>query len=135
MTPQPVLSLDAIKATIAETNALFNTEVVGKRNYAALDDVYTKEACILPPDRSMVKGREAIKDFWSMLIESANGKSVILQSVEVIPSGDSVLEIGKAHLTIEVQGRDVYSELKYLVYWRQEDGRWKWHVDMWNRNA
>ena len=70
-----------------------------------------------------------------MLIESANGKSVILQSVEVIPSGDGVLEIGKARLTIEVEGRDVYSELKYVVYWRQEDGQWKWHVDIWNPNA
>jgi len=35
----------------------------------------------------------------------------------------------------EGKGRDVYSELKYVVYWRNEDGRWKWDVDMWNRNA
>jgi len=26
-------------------------------------------------------------------------------------------------------------EAKYVVYWRQEDGRWKWHVDIWNANA
>ncbi len=135
MTPQPVLSIEAVKSAMAETNSLFNTEVVGRRNYAALDDVYTKDACILPPDRPMVRGREAIKDFWSMLIENANGKSVILESIEVIPAGDSVLEIGRAHLTIGIEGRDVYSELKYVVYWREEDGRWKWDVDIWNRNA
>ena len=120
---------------MAETNSLFNTEVVGKRNYAVLDDIYTKDSCILPPDRPMVKGRDAIREFWSMLIEKANGKSVILESVEVIPSGEGVLEIGKAHLTIGVEGRDVCSELKYVVYWREEEGRLKWHVDMWNRNA
>jgi len=26
-------------------------------------------------------------------------------------------------------------EVKYVVYWRQEDGRWKWHVDIWNPNS
>jgi ketosteroid isomerase-like protein len=29
----------------------------------------------------------------------------------------------------------VQMEVKYVVYWRQEDGRWKWHVDIWNMNA
>jgi hypothetical protein len=24
---------------------------------------------------------------------------------------------------------------KYVVYWRQEDGHWKWHIDIWNPNA
>jgi len=26
-------------------------------------------------------------------------------------------------------------EAKYVIYWRQEDGRWKWHVDIWNFSA
>jgi hypothetical protein len=26
-------------------------------------------------------------------------------------------------------------EVKYVVYWREEDGRWQWHVDIWNPNA
>ena len=26
-------------------------------------------------------------------------------------------------------------DAKYVVYWRQEDGRWKWHVDIWNSNV
>ncbi len=23
-------------------------------------------------------------------------------------------------------------EAKYVVIWRHEDGRWRWHVDIWN---
>jgi len=26
-------------------------------------------------------------------------------------------------------------ELKYVVFWRQEDSRWKWHIDIWNQNS
>jgi ketosteroid isomerase-like protein len=26
-------------------------------------------------------------------------------------------------------------EVKYVVYWQQEDSRWKWHVDIWNPNS
>ena len=41
--PQPVL------AAMRQTNELFNAEVVGKRNFALLDQVYTVSARILPP--------------------------------------------------------------------------------------
>ena len=121
---------------MAETNSIFNAEVVGKRNFAALDDIYTTDARILPPEGPMVTGREGIRGFWSALVQKANGKAVVLESLDVIPAGEGVLEIGKAHLTLGIEGQgDVRMELKYVVYWRQEDGRWKWHVDIWNRNA
>jgi hypothetical protein len=45
--PQPALS--QIRAAMATTNNLFNTEVFGKRNFQALDSVYTANATILPP--------------------------------------------------------------------------------------
>ena len=133
-TQQP--ALDQIKAAMARTNELFNVEVVGKRNVAALDDVYTSDARILPPGAPMVSGREAIKKFWSDMIQSANAKSAVLTSVDVMPAGDGVVEIGKALLTVEPPGQaQAQMEVKYVVYWRQESGRWKWHVDIWNPNA
>jgi ketosteroid isomerase-like protein len=51
-------------------------------------------------------------------------------------AGDGVVEIGKATLTVEPPGQSVAQmEVKYVVYWRQEGNRWKWHVDIWNQNA
>lgn len=58
-------TLDQIKAAMARTNDHFATEVVAKRNIAALDDVYTAGARILPPGAPMISGREPIKNFWS----------------------------------------------------------------------
>lgn len=121
---------------MASTNDLFKTEVFGNRNFAAFDDIYTADARILPPGAPMISGREAIKKFWSDLIQSANAKSAVLTSVDVMPAGDGVVEIGAAQLTVEPPGQSATQiEAKYVVYWRQEKGRWKWHVDIWNPNA
>jgi protein O-GlcNAc transferase len=128
--------MDQIKLAMANTNDLFNNEVFRNRNFAALDQIYTVDASILPPGAPLVSGRRAIKEFWSNLIQSVNAKSAVLTSVDVIPSGDGIVEIGSAKLTIEPEGQGPTElELKYVVYWRQEDARWKWHVDIWNQNS
>jgi hypothetical protein len=67
---------------MANTNELFNSEVFGKRNFDALDAVYTADARILPPGAPMISGREAIKKFWTDLVQSVNAKSAVLSSVE-----------------------------------------------------
>jgi len=120
---------------MARTNELFNYEVFGKRNFGALDAVYTSGARILPPGAPMISGREAIRDFWSGVVQSANAKSAVLTSVEVMQAGDGLVEIGKAVLTVAPDGQtESQMEVKYVVYWQQEDGLWKWHVDIWNPN-
>jgi ketosteroid isomerase-like protein len=128
--------LDQVRLAMASTNELFNAEVFGKRNFAALDDVYTADARILPPGAPMISGRPAIKDFWASLIQGANAKSAVLTSVDVMPAGDGIVEIGSARLTVEPEGQPAAQmEVKYVVYWKQEDARWKWHVDIWNLNS
>ena len=121
---------------MAHTNELFSSEVIGARNFEALDNIYTADATILPPGAPMVAGREAIKRFWSDLVLSANAKSAALASVDVLPAGDAVVEIGRATLAVAPAGQSATQiEVKYVVYWRQENARWKWHVDIWNQNA
>jgi ketosteroid isomerase-like protein len=132
----PQAQLDQVKAAMAKINRLFNEDVVGKRNLAALDDVYTTDARILPPGGPMVTGREAIRQFWAGMIQAVNAKSAELFSLDVMPEGDGLVEIGKAVLTVETEpGTTAQMEGKYVVYWRQEAGQWKWHVDIWNMNA
>ena len=131
----PQLALDEIRLAMAATNDIFNAEVFGKRNIDALDDIYTNDARILPPGAPMISGREGIKKFWSDFIASANATSGVLSSVDVMPAGDGVVEIGRAVLTVGPADQSAQVEVKYVVYWRQEEGRWKWHVDIWNPNS
>lgn len=121
---------------MADTNERFCAEVFGKRNFDALDDIYTSGARILPPGAPMISGRQSIKEFWSNLVQSANASSAVLQSIDVMPAGDGAVEIGRAVLVVQPAGQAVSQlEVKYVVYWQQEDGRWKWHVDIWNTNS
>jgi ketosteroid isomerase-like protein len=48
--------------------------------------------------------------------------------VEVEYIADTAIEIGRATLTT----KSAVVEVKYVVVWKQEDGTWKWHVDIWN---
>jgi len=126
-------SLSEIKREMAKTNDLFNTEVFGKRNFDVLDQIYTTDARILPPGRLMVTGRQDIKGFWFDLIRSYNGKSAVLRPLDVILAGEGVVEVGRGVLTAEPAGTpEIQVDFKYVVYWKQEDGVWKWHVDIWN---
>jgi ketosteroid isomerase-like protein len=129
-------SLQQIREAMADTNDLFNAEVFGRRNFDALDNIYTANARILPPGAPMIAGRAAIKEFWANMIQSVNAKSAVLESVDVMPAGDGAVEIGRAVLTVEAEGQAASQmEVKYVVYWKPEDGRWKWHVDIWNPNS
>jgi len=131
-TPAP----DPVTVAMASTNDLFNTEVFGKRNFAALDQIYTADARILPPGGPMISGRAAIRKFWTDLILAVNAKSGVLTSVDVMPTGDGIVEVGKATLTMQPEGQPITEmEVKYVVFWRQESDRWKWHVDIWNQSA
>jgi ketosteroid isomerase-like protein len=132
MTSAAIPTTGDIQSAMAKTNALFNIEVFGNRNYEALDQIYTANARILPPGAPMISGRAAIKNFWSGMIESANAKSAELFSDDVISAQDGAVEIGHALLTVEGGAK---IEVKYVVYWRREDGLWKWHIDIWNSNS
>jgi ketosteroid isomerase-like protein len=126
-------ALDEIKLAMASTNDVFAKEVFGRRNFSALSEIYTANAYILPPGGPMVSGRAGITEFWKNLIESVNASAAALKSLEVMLTGDGIVEIGQATLAIQPEGQAATDlEVKYVVYWRQEDGKWKWHVDIWN---
>jgi ketosteroid isomerase-like protein len=129
-------ALEEIRRGMTKTNDPFDTEVFGKRNFDALDEIYTTNARILPPGAPMTSGRKGIREFWSNLIDSTNAKSAVLASVDVLPAGEDAIEIGRATLRMEPEGQPPTDiEVKYVVHWKQEDGRWKWNIDIWNLNS
>ena len=128
----PTTDVDsAVRSQIAEADRRF-CEAVGRGDVegAALD-VYTSDAVILPPGAAMVRGREAIVGFWRDAAQALSLEQVELSSVELCRAGDYVHQVGRAVLT--AGGQQVVG--KYVVLWKQEDGRWKWHVDCWNLDS
>ena len=100
---------------MARTNGLFNAQVFAKRSFEALGDIYTETARILPPGAEMISGRPAIKKFWSDLIYSVHADPAVLESVDVMPTGDGVVEIGRATLTMQNGNSKTGMQVKYVV--------------------
>jgi ketosteroid isomerase-like protein len=115
---------------LGETNRIFE-EAVAKGDFAALDRVYTADARILPPGMEMIAGRENIRAFWRERVDMGI-TAVRLRSVEVLQAGDRLIEIGRASV---ITNGTAAPDAKYVVVWKQEDGAWKWHVDIWNATA
>jgi uncharacterized protein (TIGR02246 family) len=94
--------------------------------------VYTEDAQVLPPGGETVQGRENIIQFWKATAEQLGVERVELSSVDVQPVGELAYQVGRAMLTMRGGER---AEGKYVVIWKQENGQWKWHIDIFNFNA
>ena len=99
----------------------------------AMAAIYTDDAAIFPGGRDIIKGRAAIRDYWTL----PEGFEVVHHRIlpeEVRAEGDMAYDYGY----YEFQGRrdgeagDLTTG-KYLVVWqRGTDGVWRMHLDMWN---
>lgn len=104
-------------------------EAVRNADAATMPDLYTRDAQILPPNGEAVSGEKGITAFWQGVVELGirDARPVTL---EVIPMGDLAVEVG----TFSLHGEDgtVLDRGNIMVVWKQEDGVWKMHRDMWN---
>jgi ketosteroid isomerase-like protein len=119
-----------VRDEMEKTNRIFEREVVGKGDFTALKNVYTKDARILPPGAEMVTGRKQIEAFWQQTAAAMGVESVKLQTVDAEILGDTAIEIGRAELGTTHPASPTV--VKYVVVWKREDNAWKWHVDIWN---
>jgi ketosteroid isomerase-like protein len=126
--PRSVIS-DEVLAGMKRTNELACQAIVSN-TLEEFELVYTENAKILPPGAEMITGRSAIIDFWRGVVASGLRRAT-LTTIDTLPAGDAVVEIGRADLTIG----ENHVVVKYVVYWREENGIWKWHVDIWNPSA
>lgn len=122
---------DSIIKGMRETNDLFCSKAVRLRDMTALDRVYTPDAHILPPGADLVEGIAGIKAFWLSAITTLDVKDASLSTVSAEAAGDTVVEIGRAELTL-ASGQKV--PVKYVVHWKHDEQLWKWHTDIWNLN-
>ena len=96
---------------------------------AALAALYTTDGQLLPPNSDFVTGPNAIKTFWQGVMDMGI-KEATLETVEAEAHGETATEIGK--YTMLVEGGQVADSGKYIVTWKNEQGTWKLHRDIWN---
>ncbi|HEV8335449.1 MAG TPA: SgcJ/EcaC family oxidoreductase [Candidatus Polarisedimenticolia bacterium] len=119
------------KAAIEKVNVAF-TRAFERGDAAALAEMYTVDAIVFPPDKEMIKGRDAIGEFWKAT-RDGGVTSATLTTLDVGRSGDLAYEVGTASLTIQSTGREpTTANAKYVVVWKRAAGSWKLHRDIWN---
>jgi uncharacterized protein (TIGR02246 family) len=117
-----------IHASIAAGNDRFMA-TFKSGDAAGMAALYTEDEQVLPPNSDFVTGQQAIQAFWQALMDMGI-KEAKLEIVEVERHGERVIEISKFKLLGE--GETVLDEGKYIVIWKQDQGRWKLHRDIFN---
>ena len=117
-----------IHAAIATTNNQFMA-AFKSGDAAAMAALYTQDGQVLPPNSDFLTGHQAIQDFWQTLMDMGI-KEAKLEIVEVESHDDTAIEISK--FTLLDEGGQVLDRGKYIIIWKQKEGRWKMHRDIFN---
>jgi ketosteroid isomerase-like protein len=116
---------DEIVAANNEFMALFTaTDSVGLAN------LYTQDAKVMMNGAPAISGRESIQSAFSGIMNSGIS-SIDLRTIDVWGTEDLVVEEGE--LTLFVGDKEV-DQGKYIVAWKNEEGKWKLFRDIFNSN-
>jgi uncharacterized protein (TIGR02246 family) len=101
----------------------------GRGDSAGIAECYTADGQLLPTQSDPVVGKEAIQAFWQGVMDMGL-KEVHLETVEVEDHGDTAIEVGR--YTLRAEGGQLADSGKYVVIWKNQEGLWKLHRDIWN---
>ena len=124
-------NLDTAKADIAASNKVFGASF-GTGDSTAFVNLYTSDGCMNPPNMPKMCGSLAITAFFN---EGYKGgiRNITLTTEEVMGGKDAVVETGKYEVFI---ANNVSVEKgKFVVCWKEENGKWKMYRDSWNSDA
>jgi uncharacterized protein (TIGR02246 family) len=117
-----------IRDAIKEVNANFIAKI-NEGDAAGVAALYTENGQIMPPNSDIIMGREAIQGFWQGGIDMGI-KSMQFEMIDIEGMGTTACEVGK--YTVYAQGDQMIDKGKYMVIWKQVEGQWLLHRDIWN---
>jgi ketosteroid isomerase-like protein len=115
-----------VKAKIEAGNKAY-VQTLLKGDATAAASYYDENAVSLSSNMPMVKGRAAIEKSLTGLIQPGlKLKEFTTTTISVEGAGDIAVELGRAFLTIEMNGKVIADTGKYLTVWKkQADASWK----------
>jgi uncharacterized protein (TIGR02246 family) len=129
----PAIAFADVKTDVDASNADF-AAAFNRGDAAAVAAHYTEDAQLLPPNEMTVSGRSNIEAYWKGGV-GMGLSALVLTAGEVTSEGNLAYEVGE--FSIDVPGSDGKkspAKGKYVVVWKNVDGKWYMHRDMWNDN-
>jgi len=121
----------SVAEQVRNQNAAF-IEALQRKDAVAMAGMYSTAAKVMPPGADIVEGKSKIQAFWESVIR-AGVTDAKLETMEVDTIGGyTAMETGKF---VMYHNKDVVDRGKYLVVWRNEDGQWRLHRDVWNSSV
>ena len=127
--PQDTTAEDsqAIRAASKQWVDAFN-----QADAAATAAIYTEDAKMLPPNSSIIIGREGIQAFFQGFYD-VGGRDAQLTVIDLHVQGDMAHVVGKYTFTIQPEeGEAISDNGKYVEIWKRENGSWKISADIFN---
>lgn len=117
-----------ISDAIMAANEKFMT-VFKMGDAAGIANLHTENAQVLPPNAGFLTGKEAIQAVWQSILDMGV-KEIKLDIIELEDHGDTAIEISNYTL-YDGSGQEL-DQGKYIVIWKQQNGQWKLHRDIFN---
>jgi len=104
---------------------------------AKLAEFYANDALLIPPNEPMVRGKQAIAEWYQRELEKAppvENPTVVLEEIEV--SGNLAFTRGVFTLKFKTDGGTRVENLRFICICRKRtDGSWAFYCDIWNTYA
>jgi len=119
-----------VENEIEAVNARFESFIAGQQ-WDSLASIYTEDAVLMPQGAPMERDPAGIREGF-MQMGDMGVTAIDLETQEVEVEGDMAYEIG--HYTLRGGGAEL-DRGKYLVVWKNVDGDWKIHRDIFNSDS
>ena len=112
----------AIRQASADLATSFNAKDIDK-----ILSLYTENSVFMPPNKPLLRGRDALKGFYNGLI-SGGSHDLKLSVDDVAGDGQLAYESG----TYEMMNGDRHDRGKFLFVFRNMAGNWKFQYTSWS---
>jgi len=96
--------------------------------------LYTEDAVLIPPGEPIVRGRQAIEEYWRTALDLGGVRDVSVETMDALSSGSLGYETGSFVLTADgPDGEPVIDRGRYVELLRRDpDGTWRSTHGIWN---
>ena len=121
-------NMDSVKAAIDGNNKVFAASIKSGDSAACIA-TYTTDGCVMPTGAPKMCGAKGIGEFFKWTQQMGAG-DLTFQVSEITGGKELISEEGTYDIK-DKAGKSM-EKGKYLVTWKQENGKWKKYRDIWN---